>query len=119
MAARYRQATERRGTVVVMREAWIDAAPGARDRFEPVIAPIFDYYRRKGAAEIPPTFAEFVEDRFVIGPAEECVLQIEQIAARTGADVVTLTIRHPGGHGHDAVLEALGALGAAWTAGAR
>jgi alkanesulfonate monooxygenase SsuD/methylene tetrahydromethanopterin reductase-like flavin-dependent oxidoreductase (luciferase family) len=116
MAARYREAAgDRGGTVVVMREAWVDSDPGARDRFAPVIAPVFDYYRRKGAAEIPPTFEEFVEDRFVIGSPEECVAQVEDLAERTGADVVALTIRHPGGPDHDTVVSAIGALGEAWS----
>jgi alkanesulfonate monooxygenase SsuD/methylene tetrahydromethanopterin reductase-like flavin-dependent oxidoreductase (luciferase family) len=115
MAERYRELRgDRSGTIVVMREAWIDGAPGAAERFEPVIAPVFSYYRRNGAAEIPEDFAEFARDRFVMGSPEECAEQAVEIAARTGADVVALTVRHPAGPGHAQVLDGIRAIGAVW-----
>jgi alkanesulfonate monooxygenase SsuD/methylene tetrahydromethanopterin reductase-like flavin-dependent oxidoreductase (luciferase family) len=115
MAGRYRELRgERPGTIVVMREAWIDSAPGAAERFEPVIAPVFSYYRRNGAAHIPEDFAELARDRFVIGSPKECAEQVAEIGARTGADVVALTVRHPGGPGHTQVVDGIRALGAVW-----
>jgi alkanesulfonate monooxygenase SsuD/methylene tetrahydromethanopterin reductase-like flavin-dependent oxidoreductase (luciferase family) len=115
MATRYREALDgRAGTVVVMREAWIDEGPDPLERFEPVIAPVFDYYRRQGAAELPATFDGFSHDRFVVGTAEQCAAQVASIAERTGADIVALTLRHPGGPEHARVLEGIGSLGAAW-----
>jgi alkanesulfonate monooxygenase SsuD/methylene tetrahydromethanopterin reductase-like flavin-dependent oxidoreductase (luciferase family) len=115
MAERYRELRgERSGTIVVMREAWIDAAPGAAERFEPVIAPVFSYYRRNGAAEIPEDFDELARDRFVMGSPEECAEQVADIAARTGADIVALTVRHPDGPRHAQVIEGIRAVGAAW-----
>jgi alkanesulfonate monooxygenase SsuD/methylene tetrahydromethanopterin reductase-like flavin-dependent oxidoreductase (luciferase family) len=97
-----------------MREAWIDEQPNAADRFEPVIGPVFSYYRRNGAADIPESFAELARDRFVLGTAEQCAEQARDVAERTGADIVALTIRHPGGPGHAAVLAGIAALGEVW-----
>jgi alkanesulfonate monooxygenase SsuD/methylene tetrahydromethanopterin reductase-like flavin-dependent oxidoreductase (luciferase family) len=115
MADRYRELRgDRPSTVVVMREAWVDDAPGAAERFEPVIGPVFSYYRRNGAAEIPEDFAELARDRFVFGTADECADQIRDLADRTGADVVALTIRHPGGPAHEIVVDGIEQLGAAW-----
>jgi alkanesulfonate monooxygenase SsuD/methylene tetrahydromethanopterin reductase-like flavin-dependent oxidoreductase (luciferase family) len=96
------------GSVVVMREAWV----GEPAEFEPVIDPVFRYYRRNGAAEIPADFGAYAADRFVMGAASECAAQVEEIAARTGADVVVLTLRQPGGPPHERVLESIRELGA-------
>jgi alkanesulfonate monooxygenase SsuD/methylene tetrahydromethanopterin reductase-like flavin-dependent oxidoreductase (luciferase family) len=115
MADRYRELRGGRpGTIVVMREAWIDSEPEAIGRFEPVIAPVFAYYRRNGAAEIPEDFAELARDRFVVGSPEECAEQVAEIAGRTGADIVALTVRHPGGPAHAQVIAGIRALGALW-----
>jgi alkanesulfonate monooxygenase SsuD/methylene tetrahydromethanopterin reductase-like flavin-dependent oxidoreductase (luciferase family) len=115
MADTYRRTcTGDPGTVVVMREAWVDEQPGAEERFARVITPIFDYYRRKQAAQIPETFEAFAEDRFVVGTAEGCADQVAAIGSRTGADIVALTLRHPAGPGHAAVMSGIEALGSAW-----
>ena len=115
MAETYRAALgERAGTVVVMREAWIDESPDPETRFAPVIGPVFEYYRREGAAEIPAAFGDLAADRFVVGGAEACASQVEAIAESTGADAVALTIRHPGGPAHAAAVAAIAALGRAW-----
>lgn len=115
MATRYRELRGARpGTVVVMREAWVDDAPGAAERFEPVIGPVFSYYRRNGAADIPEEFDRLAEDRFVIGSPAECAEQARSIAERAGADIVALTVRHPGGPRHEDVVQGIRQLGAAW-----
>jgi alkanesulfonate monooxygenase SsuD/methylene tetrahydromethanopterin reductase-like flavin-dependent oxidoreductase (luciferase family) len=114
MAARYREACgDTPGDVVVMREAWVDDAPGAAERFADAIMPVFRYYGRRGAAEFPDTFAALAEDRFVFGSAQACLEQVDVIAAATGASAVVLTLRQPGGPGHEAALRAIAAVGAA------
>lgn len=115
MAARYRElSAQRPGSVVLMREAWIDDAPDAAERFAPVIEPVFRYYQRRGAAELPESFAGLAEDRFVIGDAAAAVAQVREMAARSDADTVVLAIRHPGGPDHETVVAAIRALGEAW-----
>jgi alkanesulfonate monooxygenase SsuD/methylene tetrahydromethanopterin reductase-like flavin-dependent oxidoreductase (luciferase family) len=117
MAARYRAAcTGPPGPVVVMREAWVDDRPGARNRFAAVIEPVFRYYRRQGAAELPETFEQMAEDRFVFGGPDDCAEQLAQIAKRTDADTVLVTLRHPGGPDHATVQRGIRQLGAAWRA---
>jgi alkanesulfonate monooxygenase SsuD/methylene tetrahydromethanopterin reductase-like flavin-dependent oxidoreductase (luciferase family) len=113
MADRFRDLGDGSGSVVVMREAWVDDAPDAADRFAAVIAPVFNYYRRNGAADLPEDPVALAEDRFVVGSAAACVEQVADIGARTGADVVVLTLRHPHGPSHDAVVGAIAALGRA------
>jgi alkanesulfonate monooxygenase SsuD/methylene tetrahydromethanopterin reductase-like flavin-dependent oxidoreductase (luciferase family) len=114
MAERYREACGARpGDVVLMREAWVDDEPGAAQRFADAIMPVFRYYGRRGAAEFPDSFAALAEDRFVFGSAEACLQQVDAMAAATTASVVILTLRQPGGPGHDAALRAIAAVGAA------
>jgi alkanesulfonate monooxygenase SsuD/methylene tetrahydromethanopterin reductase-like flavin-dependent oxidoreductase (luciferase family) len=114
MAERYREACgPTPGDVVLMREAWVDDEPGAAERFADAIMPVFRYYGRRGAAEFPDTFAALAEDRFVFGSAEGCLQQVDAMATATAASVVILTLRQPGGPGHDAALRAIAALGAA------
>jgi alkanesulfonate monooxygenase SsuD/methylene tetrahydromethanopterin reductase-like flavin-dependent oxidoreductase (luciferase family) len=114
MAKRYRQARpEQPGTVVVMREAWVEDDPMAAQHFSAVIEPVFSYYRRRRAAALPLRFDDLAADRFIIGSAAQCLHQVRECAALTGADVVVLTLRHPGGPGHEDVLEAIRALGSA------
>ena len=111
MAERYRSlCADGRGTVIVMREAWVGDDVAA---FERAIAPVFRYYRRRGAAELPEDFAALARDRFVFGDADRCLEQIDEIAAQTGADIVVLTLRQPGGPPHERVLEDIRGLGAA------
>lgn len=114
MAERYREMAEGAGAVVVMREAWIDDCADPMATFAPIIEPVFRYYRRHGAADLPETFGELAEDRFVVGSAAECAAQAREVAERTGADIVVLTVRHPGGPGHAQVMTAITALGEAW-----
>jgi alkanesulfonate monooxygenase SsuD/methylene tetrahydromethanopterin reductase-like flavin-dependent oxidoreductase (luciferase family) len=114
MAERYRELAGPEGTVVVMREAFVDDGPDPAAAYAPIIGPVFRYYRRHGAAELPEDFAALAEDRFVIGSAAECAAQVREIAARTGADAVVLTLRQPGGPSHEAVLAGIAGLGAAW-----
>jgi len=119
MAREYYAAAERAGaafrTVVVMREAWVDDNESvARQNFESAIMPVFNYYRRRGALTDPATtFDELATDRFVIGDANQCVQSIRDIAARTGADIVVLQLRHPGGPEHERVLDLIRGLGEA------
>ena len=119
MAREYYAAAERAGaafrTVVVMREAWVDDNESvARQNFESAIMPVFNYYRRRGALTDPATtFDELATDRFVIGDANQCVQSIQDIAARTGADIVVLQLRHPGGPEHERVLDLIRGLGEA------
>jgi alkanesulfonate monooxygenase SsuD/methylene tetrahydromethanopterin reductase-like flavin-dependent oxidoreductase (luciferase family) len=114
MAERYREACGATpGDVVLMREAWVDGEPGAAERFADAIMPVFRYYGRRGAAEFPDSFAALAEDRFVFGSAEACLQQVDAMAASTAASVVILTLRQPGGPGHDAALRAIAAVGAA------
>lgn len=113
MASAYRAAGGD-GPVVVMREAWIDSdRETARLAFEPVIAPIFGYYRKRGA--YTGSFDDLADDRFVLGSAEECVAQSVDVATRVGADVVLLTVRHPAAPDHEATVAHITALGQAWT----
>jgi alkanesulfonate monooxygenase SsuD/methylene tetrahydromethanopterin reductase-like flavin-dependent oxidoreductase (luciferase family) len=114
-AARYREQSVRRpGEIVVMREAWVDGGDDAAERFASVIEPVFSYYRRHGAANLPESFHRLADDRFVIGGARACVAQAAAIAERTDADVVVLSLRHPGGPDHESVLTAIRDLGAMW-----
>ncbi|WP_187369251.1 LLM class flavin-dependent oxidoreductase [Baekduia soli] len=114
MADRYRAACDGApGDVVLMREAWVDGAPGSAERFADAIMPVFRYYGRRGAAEFPDTFAALARDRFVHGSAAECLDQVDAMAAATGASVVVLTLRQPGGPGHEAALQAIRAIGEA------
>jgi alkanesulfonate monooxygenase SsuD/methylene tetrahydromethanopterin reductase-like flavin-dependent oxidoreductase (luciferase family) len=113
MAGRFRALGDGSGSVIVMREAWVDGAPGAAERFAEVIAPVFRYYRRNGAADLPEDPGELAADRFVVGSAASCVEQVADIGRRTGADVVVLTLRQPHGPSHDTVMHAIDALGRA------
>lgn len=114
MATRYREACQdKKSTVVVMREAWVDEAPGAMERFASIIEPVFRYYRRHGAASLPDDFATLAKDRFVVGSPDDCAEQIDEVARRTQADTVVVTLRHPDGPGHAATLDAIAKLGAA------
>jgi alkanesulfonate monooxygenase SsuD/methylene tetrahydromethanopterin reductase-like flavin-dependent oxidoreductase (luciferase family) len=113
MADRYRAELSGPGTVVVMREAWVDDAPDAEARFEQVIGPVFRYYQRNGAAELPDSFEALCADRFVIGSAESCVAQVEEIGRRCGAEAVVLALRHPDAPDHEGTLAAIDALGSA------
>jgi len=114
MAAAYRAAGGT-GPVVVMRETWIDTdVATARRTFEPVIAPVFGYYRRHGA--YTGSFDDLASDRFVLGDADDCVAQAREVAERTGADIVLLAVRHPGGPGHEETVANIAALGRAWKA---
>ncbi|TDB95479.1 LLM class flavin-dependent oxidoreductase [Actinomadura sp. 7K534] len=114
MAAAYRAAGGT-GPVVVMREAWVDTdVATARRAFEPAIAPVFGYYRKSGA--YTGSFDDLAADRFVLGSADDCVAQARDVADRTGADIVLLTVRHPAGPGHPETLEHIAALGNAWKA---
>lgn len=113
MADCYRERLEgRSGTVIVMREAWVDERADARERFADVITPVFRYYHRRGAARVPDDFDELAHDRFVMGSPTACLEQVHEIAARTGASTVVLSLRHPGGPEHQKVLEGIAALGA-------
>jgi alkanesulfonate monooxygenase SsuD/methylene tetrahydromethanopterin reductase-like flavin-dependent oxidoreductase (luciferase family) len=121
MAARYRSAVPpdtERGTVVVMREAWVDDDEHvARRNFAQVIEPVFGYYRRRGALdEDHADFDSLAADRFVLGDAEQCAAGVAEVARETGADLVVLHLRHPGGPGHPEVLARIRALGAALAA---
>jgi alkanesulfonate monooxygenase SsuD/methylene tetrahydromethanopterin reductase-like flavin-dependent oxidoreductase (luciferase family) len=112
MAAMYRDAGGT-GPVVVLREAWIHSdVDGAAAAFEPLIEPVFSYYRRRGA--FTGSFSDLASDRFVLGPPEQSVEQALDIMDRTGASVVALTIRHPTAPDHPRTLEHLDGLGAAW-----
>ena len=114
MAAAYR-AVGGTGPVVVMREAWMDTdVAAARRAFEPAIAPVFGYYRKSGA--YTGSFDDLAEDRFVLGDADDCVAQARDVADRTGADIVLLTIRHPAGPDHADTLAHIAELGHAWKA---
>ena len=119
MADRYREALGGRdGTVVVMREAWVDADDRtAAERFAPVIERVMGYYRTHGALQDEAhDFASLAEDRLLFGSAATVRDEIDDVAVRTGADVVVLTLRQPGGPEHEQVVEAIDGLGA--TAGA-
>jgi alkanesulfonate monooxygenase SsuD/methylene tetrahydromethanopterin reductase-like flavin-dependent oxidoreductase (luciferase family) len=119
MAAAYRSAARgagtQPGTVVVMREAWLDdSEAAARRNFAAVIEPVFDYYRRRGAgARSHDSFDDLAADRFILGDAAQCAAQVQEVAERTGADVVTLHLRHPGGPSHPETLARMRALGEA------
>ena len=114
MSQRYRELAGGAGTVVVMREAWIDEGADPAASFAPIIEPVFRYYRRHGAADLATAFAELAEDRFVVGSAPACAHQVREIADATDADIVVLTVRHPGGPTHAEVLAGITALGEAW-----
>jgi alkanesulfonate monooxygenase SsuD/methylene tetrahydromethanopterin reductase-like flavin-dependent oxidoreductase (luciferase family) len=123
MAAAYRSAAcdagTSPGTVVVMREAWLDDSDAAaRRNFAAVIEPVFDYYRRRGAgARAHNSFDELAADRFVLGDADQCAAMVWEVSRRTGADVVTLHLRHPGGPSHSETLARIRALGEALSRG--
>ena len=102
------------GTVVLMREAWVDEDRNPLDRFLPVIEPVFRYYRRWGAAELPEGFVNLAEDRFIVGTAEACAQEAFTMAERADADVVVLALRHPGGPDHEHTVRGIRALGNAW-----
>jgi alkanesulfonate monooxygenase SsuD/methylene tetrahydromethanopterin reductase-like flavin-dependent oxidoreductase (luciferase family) len=118
MAAAYRFACgagTQAGTTVVMREAWLDdSEAAARRNFASVIEPVFDYYRRRGAgAQSHDSFGELAADRFVFGDADRCAAVVREVSERTGADAVTLHLRHPGGPSHSETLARIRALGEA------
>jgi alkanesulfonate monooxygenase SsuD/methylene tetrahydromethanopterin reductase-like flavin-dependent oxidoreductase (luciferase family) len=121
MAGAYRRECDRAGTVgtvIVMREAWIDEdTPQAAERCAGVIEPIYRYYRRHGAYAGAPGdgsaggMAEMVTNRIVFGSPETCAARVAEVLDRTGADRVVLHVRHPGGPGHARTIEGLRALG--------
>jgi alkanesulfonate monooxygenase SsuD/methylene tetrahydromethanopterin reductase-like flavin-dependent oxidoreductase (luciferase family) len=119
MAAAYRSAIRDAGTplgtVVVMREAWLDdSEAAARRNFASVIEPVFNYYHRRGAGARPhDSFDELAADRFVLGDADECAAMVREVSQRTSADIVTLHLRHPGGPSHAETLARIRALGEA------
>jgi alkanesulfonate monooxygenase SsuD/methylene tetrahydromethanopterin reductase-like flavin-dependent oxidoreductase (luciferase family) len=119
MAAAYRFAAcgpgTQAGTTVVMREAWLDdSEAAARRNFASVIEPVFEYYRRRGAgAQSHDSFGELAADRFVFGDADRCAAVVREVSERTGADAVTLHLRHPGGPSHSETLARIRALGEA------
>lgn len=129
LAARYREACARHGStprIGLFREAFIgDSRADCERRWAPhalavhrlyynvgvyrrVFEPWVDEVRDRGAF----TLDRLGPDRFLYGSGADISAEVADWAERTGAELMVLRMRHPGGPGHEATMEAIARFGA-------
>ena len=128
LAERYRQAAERAGKtprVALFREAWI---ADSRTECERVWAPhalavhrlyynvgvyrkVFEPWVDEVEDRADFTFERLAPNRFLYGSPQDVRATVEEWVSVTGAEHIALRMRHPGGPGHEATLEAIRRFG--------
>jgi alkanesulfonate monooxygenase SsuD/methylene tetrahydromethanopterin reductase-like flavin-dependent oxidoreductase (luciferase family) len=128
LAAEYRASADRAGRVprvVLFRDGWIDDSMRAcRSRWGPHALAVHRLYHHLGAyhRSLEPwvdevrarqafTFDRLAPDRFLVGDGSMVRATVEDWRARSGADMIAVRLRQPGGPGHQATLEAIGRFG--------
>lgn len=76
--------------------------------YRPSFEPWVDEVRDREAF----TFERLAPGRFLVGSGDEIRAEVDDWADRTGAELMVLRMRHPGGPGHAATLEAIQRFGA-------
>jgi probable F420-dependent oxidoreductase len=128
MAAVYRAEAARIGRrprIVLMREGWVAKThEQAVADYGPSVLAVYRYYWRNGAfserhdpwlrdlrGEQDLTLEHFARDRFILGTPAECLEQIARWQHEVGIEELILTVRHPTGPDHDAVLRTIQLFG--------
>ena len=111
----------RSGPVAVLKEAWIgESFAAAREQCGPAVLAKHRKYYRRGAYEAFAADLRSEEDltldwltgeRVLLGSPEDCIRQIEQWHAATGADWFILRFSLPGGPTHEQILDAMRLFG--------
>jgi alkanesulfonate monooxygenase SsuD/methylene tetrahydromethanopterin reductase-like flavin-dependent oxidoreductase (luciferase family) len=129
LADDYRAAADRAGRparVGLFREAWIGDSRAECERdWGPYAMQVHRLYYNVGVylPEFEPwvdevadradfTFDRLAPGRFLFGSPEDIRAEVTDWCDRTGADYLALRMRHPGGPGHAAMLEAIARFGA-------
>lgn len=129
LAAEYREraaAAGRPARVALFREAWVgDSRAECEKVWAPHALAVHRLYYNVGVylPEFEPwagslgdradfTLERVAPGRFLYGAPEEVRATATDWAERTGADYLALRLRHPGGPGHEATLEAIARFGA-------
>jgi alkanesulfonate monooxygenase SsuD/methylene tetrahydromethanopterin reductase-like flavin-dependent oxidoreductase (luciferase family) len=129
LADDYRAAADRAGRparVGLFREGWIgDSREACARDWGPYALQVHRLYYNVGVylPEFEPwvdevadradfTFDRLAPGRFLFGSGDDIRAEVVDWCDRTGADYIALRMRHPGGPGHDATLEAIARFGA-------
>jgi alkanesulfonate monooxygenase SsuD/methylene tetrahydromethanopterin reductase-like flavin-dependent oxidoreductase (luciferase family) len=123
MAGWYRAAAVASGVqprVHLMRDCWVGAdGDSARAFYAPHVEPIYRYYLREGALGAGHGLEEgdlrlggALDARVICGSPAEVCRRVRAFLAATGAEGISLALRHPSGPGHEDVLEAIERIGA-------
>jgi alkanesulfonate monooxygenase SsuD/methylene tetrahydromethanopterin reductase-like flavin-dependent oxidoreductase (luciferase family) len=129
LADHYRAAAEDLGrphSVALFREAWIgDSAQQCAREWGPhalavhrlyynvgVYRKVFEPWIDEVVDRADFTFERLAPGRFLFGSGDEIRAMVAEWEAVTGADYMALRMRHPGGPGHEATLEAIARFGA-------
>jgi len=129
LAGQYREAAKRAGRtplVVLFRDGWIDDSERVcRTRWGPHALAVHRLYYHLGAysRSLEPwvddvrdrdafTYDRLAPDRFLVGDGATIRATVDDWRNRTGADMIAVRLRQPGGPGHRATLEAIGRFGA-------
>ena len=128
----YREAADEHGTtddisVVLLRDGWIaDSLTEVEENWWPLVrADHWMYFQQvpRFITELEPSlagvqseedfkFEQHRVDRFVVGPAEECISAIKNMDEELGMDYLILTFRFALGPGHEEHLECIRRFGA-------
>ena len=136
LGGRYRTAAAEAGrvpSIVLFRDGWIDDSVDAcRRRWAPHALAVHRLYFNLGTYHrwLEPwvddvtsradfTFERLAPGRFLCGDAATITATVEDWAEQTGADLLAVRFRQPGGPGHQATLEAIARFGAEVIAPAR
>lgn len=128
LAGRYREACDRYDRtprVGLFREAFIgDSLADCRERWGSHALAVHRLYYNVGVyrSVFEPwvdevhdradfTFDRLAPGRFLVGSGDDIRSQVSAWEAETGAEFMALRIRHPGGPGHDATMEAIRRFG--------
>ena len=129
LAARYREACARHGStprIGLFREAFIgDSRADCERRWAPHALAVHRLYYNVGVYRrvFEPWVDEVREreaftldrlggDRFLYGSGADVRADVADWVERTGAELMVLRMRHPGGPGHEATMEAIARFGA-------
>ena len=108
----------RPGRIALLREAWVaETREAAREEYGPDVLETHRYYYRHGGyyrdvpAEADLTLDRVAEGRLILGSPEDCIRQIEEWHAATGAEWFLLRFSHPTGPAHEKALAAMRLFG--------
>ncbi len=108
----------RPGQIAILREAWVaESRDAAREEYAPAVLATHRYYYRHGgyyqdlASEADLTFERVADGRLILGSPDDCIRQIEEWHAATGAEWFLLRFSHPTGPANEKVLAALRLFG--------